>query len=120
MKIKRSLLEMLLIISKENHPHEIVALLTGRKGVAEELIILPFEGGRSSAIIHMEMLPLGMKIIGTFHSHPSPNPYPSSADLDMFSRYGKYHIIVAYPYTMDSWRCFDRAGREVRAVVVEK
>jgi len=110
---------MILAVSKDNHPDEVVALMAGRKGIAEELVFLPFEGGRTSAIIHMDMLPLGMRIIGTFHSHPSPNPYPSSADLQMFSRYGRYHIIVAYPYTMDSWKCFDRNGREVEVEIVE-
>jgi proteasome lid subunit RPN8/RPN11 len=119
MKIKRPLLEMLLAVSKESHPHEIVALLAGKKNVAEELIVLPFEGGMTSAIIHTEMLPLGMKVIGTFHSHPSPNPVPSRADLEMFSRFGRYHIIVAYPYTTESWRCYDRYGNPVDAEVVD-
>jgi proteasome lid subunit RPN8/RPN11 len=119
LKIKKELLEMLLAISKESHPMEMVALLAGRRNVAEELIVLPFESGVASAIIHTEMLPLGMRIIGTFHSHPSPHPVPSSADLELFSRFGRYHIIVAYPYTMDSWKCYDRHGNVVEAEIID-
>ena len=118
-RIKRELLEMLLVISKESHPNEMVALLAGKKNLAEELVVLPFESGLTSAIIHTEMLPLGMRIVGTFHSHPSPHPIPSTADLQMFSRFGRFHIIVAYPYTMESWKCYDRYGNEVEAEIVD-
>lgn len=119
MKIKRELLEMLLVASKESHPNEMVALLAGKKNVAEELVVLPFESGTTSAIIHTEMLPLGMRIVGTFHSHPSPHPVPSAADLQMFSRFGRFHIIVAYPYDEDSWKCYDRYGNEVEVEIVD-
>ncbi|AGK60707.1 proteasome Rpn11 subunit JAMM motif, Metallo peptidase, MEROPS family M67B [Archaeoglobus sulfaticallidus PM70-1] len=119
MEIKRELLELMLAVAKENHPNEIVALITGRKGIGEELIFLPFESGETMAIIHTDMLPLGMKILGSFHSHPRPILEPSQADLSMFSRIGKFHIIVAYPYDKKSWRCFDRYGNEIEVKILD-
>ncbi len=110
---------MILAVAKDSYPYEIIALLAGKKNVAEELIILPFESGMTSAIIHTEMLPLGMKILGSVHSHPTPNNTPSSADIEMFSRFGRYHIIVGYPYTERSWRCYDRFGKEVNVEIVD-
>ncbi len=118
MKIKRELLITILEAAKNSHPDEFVALLTGDKDVLEELVFLPFISGRVSALIHLDMLPIGMKVYGTVHSHPSPNCKPSEEDLALFSRFGRYHIIVCYPYDMNSWKCYDREGKEVKLEVV--
>jgi proteasome lid subunit RPN8/RPN11 len=119
MKIRRNLLEMILAVSEESHPNEMVAMLAGKGDTAEELILLPFESGLEAAIIHTEMLPLGMKIIGTFHSHPSANAAPSTADLEMFSRFGRYHLIVPYPYKEENCKCYDRYGNEIEMEIVD-
>jgi len=120
MKITRSLLEMILAAARDSYPHEFVALLSGKKGVINELIFLPFESGEMGAIIHTDLLPLGMKIYGTVHSHPSENARPSSEDLRMFSRFGKIHIIVSYPFNEKSWRCYDSKGNRIEIEVVDE
>lgn len=120
MKIVRELIEELLAISRDNYPLEFVALLTGKKGVIEEYVFLPgTEFGQMSASFRIDMLPLGQKIHGTFHSHPSTSNRPSFQDLSMFASNGNYHIIAAYPYDMKSWRCYDKFGNEVRLEVID-
>lgn len=120
MRIARSLIDFILAAAKDNYPYEIIGLLTGKKDLAEEIVFLPgTQSGETSATIFMDMLPLGMKILGTAHSHPSSNIRPSSADMRMFSRQGKYHIIVGYPFKQKNWKCFDRKGNEVDIEVVD-
>ena len=119
MKIKRDVIKFALEIAKESYPYEFVALLTGKKGVIEELIFLPFQSSEDSAIIHMDMLPLGYKIYGTVHSHPSPNYMPSEQDLVMFMKYGVVHIIVYYPFNENCWKCYDRHGNEISIDIID-
>ncbi|AEA46939.1 Mov34/MPN/PAD-1 family protein [Archaeoglobus veneficus] len=118
-KILRGVLKMALEAAKDMHPHEFVALLGGKGELINELVFLPFQSGSVSAIIHMDMLPIGMRVLGTIHSHPSPNATPSQEDLQMFARFGKVHIIVAYPYGEDDWKCYDRSGQPTEIEVVE-
>jgi len=120
LKILKGVLEMALAAARDMHPNEFVAVLGGKGSLINELIFLPFQSGGVSAIIQMDMLPLGMRIFGTIHSHPSPNATPSPEDLAMFARYGKLHIIVAYPYGEDNWRCYDRDGNPTEIEVVEE
>ena len=117
--IKRSTLKMALEIAKDNYPHEFAALMRARDGLIIELIFIPGTiGGERSATIPFQMKPVDFSIVGVLHSHPSPNFHPSRADLALFDRYGSVHIIVAYPYTMQSWMAWDRLGNPVKLEVV--
>ncbi len=119
MKIRRDVLRFALEIAKESYPNEFIALLTWKKGIIEELVFLPFQAGETSAIIRMDMLPLGYKIYGTIHSHPSPNCSPSPQDIQMFMKYGAVHIIVCYPFTENSWACYDKGGNPISIEVID-
>jgi proteasome lid subunit RPN8/RPN11 len=119
MKIKKELLVTILESAKSAHPDEFVALLTGEKDIMSELVFLPFISGNSSALIHLDMLPIGLKVYGTVHSHPSPNCSPSQEDMTLFTRFGRYHIIVCYPYRENCWKCYNRKGEEIELEVVE-
>ncbi len=118
MKIKKDVLKLALEVARESYPNEFVALLTGRKGVIEEILFLPFESGERSAIIHMDMLPLGYRIYGTVHSHPSPSCEPSQEDLIMFARHGTIHVIVCYPFRWGCWKFYDRYGNEIKVEII--
>ncbi len=120
--ISREVLETAIAAARESHPHEFIAMLgesKKRKNHIDELIFLPSISGGVSAIIHMDMLPMGMRVLGTVHSHPSPYPYPSEQDLESFSKRGRVHIIIAYPYTMNSWRAYSSSGEPVTVRVVD-
>ncbi len=119
--ISREVLETAIAAARESHPHEFIALLGGnrRKKHISELVFLPSVTGGVSAVIHMDMLPIGMSVFGTIHSHPTPNPTPSLQDLETFSKRGILHVIIAYPYTMQSWRAYRSDGSLVELEVVE-
>lgn len=120
--ISKEVLKTAIAAARESHPHEFIAMLgssRSRKNHIEELIFLPSISGGVSAIIHMEMLPIGMSVLGTVHSHPSQCPYPSEQDLEAFSKRGRVHIIIAYPYTMESWRAYDSSGNPIKIEVVD-
>ncbi len=117
--IKRATLKMALEVAKDTYPKEFVALMRAYDGVIVELLFIPGTvGADRSAMIPLYMKPVDFSIVGSIHSHPSHNLTPSSADLSMFSRTGQVHIIVAYPYTMESWRAFDRHGNPVELDVI--
>jgi len=125
--IFKDTLEFILAVSESSHPREFVGLLTAERTaegeeVISDVIILP--GTRSSsfsASFRRDMLPLGVRFVGTAHSHPKPQAMrPSPQDLQMFAQTGQRHIITFFPYGEDCWRCYDALGREKQLKVVER
>ncbi len=117
--IKRATLKMAMEVAKDTYPKEFAAMMRAMDGVITELLFLPGTiGADRSATIPLYMEPIDFSIVGSLHSHPSPYPIPSKADLAMFSRTGDVHIIVAYPYTMDSWKAYNRDGKEIELEVI--
>ncbi len=113
-KITRDCLDLIFECSKSSYPNEFGALLRideNKKDTISELILLPGTIlGESHAIFKMHMRPIDFSIVGTVHSHPSPLPKPSEADLMLFSKYGKIHIISATPFDNSSWKAYDSSG----------
>ncbi|MDF2956907.1 MAG: Proteasome lid subunit RPN8/RPN11 [Candidatus Alkanophagales archaeon MCA70_species_1] len=122
MKIKRiskETLKLILNASRAQHPKEFLCLLAAERGVINDIILLPGTlSSRRSATLRLEMLPLGMGVIGSAHSHPTPQKLPSKEDLFMFSRLGRCHIIVCYPYGDTDWACYDRNGKPLHLEVL--
>ena len=117
--IKKATLNMAMEVAKDTYPKEFAAMMRAMDGVITELLFLPGTiGADRSATIPLYMKPIDFSIVGSLHSHPSPYPIPSKADLAMFSRTGDVHIIVAYPYTMDSWKAYNRDGKEIELEVI--
>ena len=121
-KIKRKCLELILECAKSNYPNEFGGLLRVDKETNDtivEIVILPGTiSGNSHAIFKLHMLPIDFSIIGTVHSHPGPSPHPSDADLHLFSKRGKVHIIAATPFNSSSWKAYDHSGKEVDMKVI--
>ncbi len=121
MKITKECLSAIIESAKKMHPKEFLAFLAvGRKkDRIEEFIIMPqMLYGKSSSSFNLAMLPVDRSIVGTAHSHPSGNYFPSSEDLHTFSRIGKIHIIVAYPYNEKNWKAYDSSGKEMFIEVI--
>jgi len=120
--ISREVLETAIAASRDSHPNEFIAMLGGKivkdKVQINELIFLPSLSGGVSAVIFTDMLPLGIKVLGSIHSHPTPNFYPSTQDLETFSKKGLVHIIIAYPYNESSWRAYNRRGEPINLIVI--
>lgn len=118
--IRRDTLEMVLGASRDSHPMEFGAILRAEEGVVSELLLVPGTiGGESHAIFSLHNLPVDFTVVGTVHSHPSPDPRPSRQDLDFFHRIGYLHIIAAHPYDDASWRAWDRQGNAYPLTIVE-
>ncbi|MFH1101793.1 MAG: Mov34/MPN/PAD-1 family protein [Methanobacteriota archaeon] len=116
-KITRRCLRLILESAKASYPREFGGFLRvdrEEKDTITEIVLLPGTvSGDAHAIFQLHMLPIDFTIIGTAHSHPSGNPHPSEADLHLFEKYGRIHIIAATPYTETSWKAYTYDGEEI-------
>lgn len=119
-RIRRDVLEMMCEAARESHPNEFGASMRAEGDTVTELIFVPGTiGGESHAILPLGMLPVDFSIVGTIHSHPGPWAIPSDADKELFRNFGHTHIIIAEPYTVDTWIAYDQAAREIELEIVE-
>ena len=121
-KIKRNCIDIILECAKSEYPNEFGGLLrvdTESKNIIIEIVLLPGTiSGGSQAIFQLHMLPIDFSIVGTVHSHPSGFPKPSNADLTLFNKYGRIHIIVASPFNEYSWKSYNYRGKETDINIV--
>jgi len=122
-KITRKCLTLIFESSKSNYPQEFGALLRVDrvdKNTIIEVILLPGTiSGDSHAIFHLHMLPVDFSVVGTIHSHPSSIARPSDADLDLFSHFGRIHIIVGVSPLGDvTWNAYDYMGHMVSMEII--
>jgi proteasome lid subunit RPN8/RPN11 len=122
-KIIQKCLDLIFESSKSSFPQEFGALLRVdrvNKNTIIEVVLLPGTiSGDSHAIFHLHMLPVDFSVVGTVHSHPSSIARPSEADLDLFSHFGRIHIIVGVtPFGGVSWKTYDYAGNEVSVEII--
>ncbi len=122
-RITKNCLDLIFECSKSNYPQEFGALLRVdrvQKNTIIEVVLLPGTiSGDSHAIFHLHMLPVDYSVVGTVHSHPSSIARPSNADLDLFSHFGRIHIIVGVtPFSDVSWKTYDYKGNEVSLEII--
>ena len=120
-KIKRNALELFLQASRNLYPREFICLLRGNKDIIEEIVMLPLSTyGNGFSSIRWDLVPLNMDIIGTAHSHPGNSYKPSRADLNLFPRIGKIHLIAKYPYkSKNDVAAFDSYGRMMDLEIID-
>ncbi len=117
--ISERVLKMISESAKDAHPNEFAAGLREIDGILSELILVPGTiSGPRNAILRLTTLPVDYSIVGVVHTHPSRNYTPSKEDLMMFGRYGRIHIIMAYPYNLDSWQAYDSTGEKVDLEII--
>lgn len=118
-KIRRDVVELIMEVAKGHYPNEFAAALRAEGDTVTELILVPAAiGAERSALVPLFNLPYDPSLVGTVHSHPSPHPFPSDADKQLFRHFGHTHVIVAYPYDLKAWRAYDYDGDEVALAVV--
>ena len=112
--VDREVLDSVIYYSKKAYPNEFLAFFDGeiidRKLYITSLLFIPGETGETGAVVHTEMLPINTKYWGSVHSHPGPSASPSDADLKTFSRNGYFHMIVCLPYSLETFKAYDRYG----------
>ncbi len=121
-KITNDCLDLIFACSKDVHPNEFGGLLRvddTLKDTITELMMLPGTiHGDSHAIFRLHMMPVDFSVVGTIHSHPGPSANPSKADLALFSKHGKIHIISASPYNSSSFKTYNQKGEEIKIKIV--
>jgi proteasome lid subunit RPN8/RPN11 len=120
-RIKREALETILHASKNVYPNEFIALLRDDdNGVIMQILLLPRSTyGNGFSSIDFNMVPMFLHSCGSVHSHPVPENYPSRGDKLFFSRLGRVHIIVGYPYGEQDAKAYDRKGRPVALEIID-
>jgi len=90
-------------------------LLASENGKAiDNYVVVPLFYQTENAVSYRtDLLPLGFKIAGSIHSHPSGSNRPSNADLHSFIKFGSIHLIVGYPFSKENIACYDAYGKRV-------
>lgn len=121
-QITKRCLRLILESAKSTYPKEFGGLLrvdaTTKKTIIEVVLLPGTISGNSHAIFQLHMMPIDFSVVGTVHSHPSGMPHPSEADLELFRKHGRIHIIVATPYNETSWKAYDNTGNETEMKVI--
>ncbi|MHB8604818.1 MAG: Mov34/MPN/PAD-1 family protein [Thermoplasmatota archaeon] len=113
-KIEKSVLELFIEAAKGAHPNEFAGTLRAEGDTVTELILVPaMQGGDRFAVMPLYNLPVDFSIVGTVHSHPTPNAIPSDADKQLFRTFGHTHVIMGFPYTLATWRAYDHDARPI-------
>ena len=120
-RIKREALELALHAAKRTYPDEFIGMLRDdRNGNITNILLLPRSVyGRGYSSIDFTMVPMFSHSCGSIHSHPAPSAKPSRGDRLFFSRMGKVHIIIGYPYREEDARVYDGDGNEMRLEVID-
>lgn len=88
-------------LSRQTHPKEAFGVLRGRRRghtiVVEEVVFQPFTNTTRSASVVIDEYAID-GLVGTFHSHPTPDARPSAADKRLFGTSGGLHCIAPFPY----------------------
>ena len=116
-RVDREVLESVIYYSKQAYPNEFLAFFDGK--IIDKilyitsLIFVPGETCETGAVVHTEMIPMNTKYWGSVHSHPGPSAMPSGADLKTFSKNGYFHMIVCLPYSLETFKSYDRYGEHI-------
>ncbi|MDD5148690.1 MAG: Mov34/MPN/PAD-1 family protein [Candidatus ainarchaeum sp.] len=118
--IRRGTIESIIEAAKNVYPKEFVSLLGSKKknGTIDELVVAPATFGDSFSSVDLYDLPFDKGIIGSVHSHPSPDNRPSSADKRFFKKTGEIHLIIGYPFTINNIRAFNAEGKQIGIEVI--
>ncbi len=119
--IKSRTLEAISLAAKNTFPDEFLALLSSKKknGVIDEYVLLPAIYGKTFSTIRLDLVPYDNNIVGSVHSHPIGRAMPSRADLRAFRAMGEIHLIIASPFNFDSFKAFNKTGKEIEMKVIE-
>lgn len=118
-KIKKEVMKLICEASKDTFPNEFAAFLRMKYDIVYEIILLPGTISSSrSAMYQLRMKPIDFTIVGTVHSHPSGVTLPSDEDLNLFSKTGKLHVIVGYPFEITNFSAYDRNGNRIEVELI--
>jgi proteasome lid subunit RPN8/RPN11 len=119
--LEESVVMDIIDFAKNLHPKEFVAFLEGEfkdnRMTITSLIYHKFMPTERSAIFRLDY-PTGMNLVGTVHSHPSPNNRPSGADLRLYNKFGGMHMIISHPYSARNIEVYDYKGNSIHVEIL--
>lgn len=119
-KIKRNVIERIKEFSFNAYPNEFGAMLNCEKEIIDDLIFYPLSSNNQNSFSISEwQIPIGIGSCGSVHSHPSESNSPSQEDLNFFSKRGKVHIIICYPFETENIILYDRNGNVLEFQIIE-
>ena len=113
-RVDREVLDSVIHYAKKAYPNEFLDFFDGQ--IKDKvlyitgLLFVPGETCETGAVVHTELIPMNTKYMGSVHSHPGPSAMPSGADLKTFSRHGYFHMIVCLPYSLETFKAYNRYG----------
>lgn len=114
LKIKSSVIESIILAARNTYPDEFLSLLgVDKEGVISELVVLPATYGKRFSSIMTYLIPFDKSIMGSVHSHPSASNRPSGGDLRVFSRLGRIHFIICFPFNLNTIKAYNVKGKEL-------
>ncbi|MEK6924333.1 MAG: Mov34/MPN/PAD-1 family protein [Candidatus Micrarchaeota archaeon] len=121
--IPASVLDSCLEGARNSMPCEFLALLSGglsaSEAVVESVYLAPLaESDEGSVFFSDWHVPLGLKVIGSFHSHPRGAALPSRQDLRAFGNEGGVHLVACSPFRRGDAAAFDSRGRKLELKIV--
>ena len=116
MKVKKELIEKILELCKEAYPNEVAGILLNNP--ADDFVLMPGEFSTFHVYVKMNLIPIYPNLLGTFHSHPTSSNQASQADLNFFTKLGREHLIIAYPYVLNSIAAYKSTGEKSELVIV--
>ncbi|MBI1973427.1 hypothetical protein HYS54_01310 [Candidatus Micrarchaeota archaeon] len=128
MKVSGKLLSGLVELAREAKPREVGGLLLQKKSVVSDFVLMPGEFTTHSVYVRYYDVPIYPSSVGTFHSHPAPRGRlpgsylggPSRADKDFFSRMGRFHLILADPFSIKTASAWDGRGKPASIELVSR
>ncbi|MBN2127435.1 MAG: Mov34/MPN/PAD-1 family protein [Candidatus Diapherotrites archaeon] len=120
-KLKKSVIDDLLLAARNTYPNEFFAYLGGDKktNTVDEFILAPAVYGKTFVMIKEYLMPFDSRIMGSIHSHPGKSNFPSKADVNSFGKKGEIHLIIAFPYTLNSIQAYDEKGIKTEFELIE-
>lgn len=121
-KIPASVVDEIIEYSLSAFPNEFFAFLEGRVDFNEIIIFnLAYypndtSQGAVSTVYHMGTYT--SNFIGSVHSHPGGENFPSRQDLRTFNKNGVIHFIIKTPYKKENIKCFGLDGKELKFEIV--
>lgn len=114
--VKKEVIEKIIDLAKQAYPKEFVILLEGefenKQLLINDVLFNTYQASNNATSMKLD-LPITSKIIGTAHSHPGYSNAPSGADLTFFNKYGMVHLIIAYPFNMNTIGMYNPYGNIV-------
>ena len=120
-KIKSKAAAFIIEAAKSAFPREFIGLLKpDSHGNVKEIHVFPgSQFNHFSSSVDFLQVPIASGYLGSIHSHPSKNNNPSKQDIFFFSRYGSVHLIICYPFTLETIAAYNSQGNRIPFQVCE-